>query len=204
MYIQYPHTPNNSSRTTRPLQSQFPLRELREDHRIQKRIREPVLEILKRPALLIPNRPQRRCKLRDLVLICDGPQVGPHVDISNRVVLPTHISMISNLAKKQPSPGTFHIPHLGPMRPHHQRHPRHIVRVPLIQNSLHERDPRVVFAGAKARDDLDAREPELAALLRRQDRSARANDAHLDPDTDSAGGVVLRDRDGIPPGALGV
>lgn len=90
------------------------------------------------------------------------------------------------------------------MRPDNQGHTTNIIRGPLIDDALHERDPRVVFAGAKARDDLDAREPELAALLRRQDRGAGANHAHLDPNTDSAGGVVLGERDGVPPGALGV
>lgn len=90
------------------------------------------------------------------------------------------------------------------MRPHDQRHPTNVIRVPLIDDALYEGDPRFVCAGAKARDDLDARESEIAALLRRHDRRAGADDAHLDPDTDSAGGVVLRERDGVPPSALSV
>lgn len=81
------------------LQSQVrPLRELPENHRIQHRVREPVLDILKRPALLLANLRQRRRKLRDLILIRDGLQVSRHVDSLDLVVLPAYTPMISELA----------------------------------------------------------------------------------------------------------
>lgn len=89
------------------------------------------------------------------------------------------------------------------MGPRHQPRPANAIRRPLIHDLLHERDPRVVDPGADAGHELDAGEAELAALLRRQDRRAGPDDAHFDADADRPGRVVLRDRDRVPPGALG-
>lgn len=88
------------------------------------------------------------------------------------------------------------------MRPRHQPLPANAIRRPLIHDLLHERHPRVVDTGADASHELDAGEAELAALLRRQDRSAGPDDAHFDTDADGPGRVVLRNREGVPPGPL--
>lgn len=90
------------------------------------------------------------------------------------------------------------------MRPRHQLCPANAIRRPLIHDLLHERDPRVVDAGADAGHEFDAGEAELAALLRRQDRRAGPDDAHFDADADRPGRVVLCDRESVPPSALRV